>query len=133
MQSLGRQGPRRDVPDTRTEGFGDEVKLRILLGTFCLCSGYYDDYYVKATKRAHVDPARLRTRIYESCDVLAAPTSPFPAFRLGEKVDDPLAMYLCDLLTTPANLAGIPGMSIPCGATAGRPTRRPADPRSGLR
>ncbi len=107
--------------DTRAAGFGDEVKLRILLGSFCLQSGYYDAYYLKATK--------VRTLIrrdfeaaFESCDVLATPTSPIPAFRLGEKLEDPLAMYLCDTLTAPANLAGIPGISIPSGFTkAGLP------------
>jgi aspartyl-tRNA(Asn)/glutamyl-tRNA(Gln) amidotransferase subunit A len=106
---------------TRTAGFGDEVKLRILLGSFCLRSGHYDAYYLKATK--------VRTLIrqdfeaaFESCDVLATPTSPIPAFRLGEKLEDPLAMYLCDTLTAPANLAGIPGISIPSGFTkAGLP------------
>lgn len=103
--------------DTRTEGFGDEVKLRILLGTFCLCSGYYDDYYLAAT-RVRTLIRRDFERAYESCDVLATPTSPCPAFRLGEKVDDPLQMYLCDVLTTPANLAGVPGISVPCGTNA---------------
>ncbi len=107
--------------NTRAAGFGDEVKLRILLGSFCLQSGYYDAYYLKATK--------VRTLIrrdfeaaFESCDVLATPTSPVPAFRLGTKLEDPLAMYLCDTLTAPANLAGVPGISIPCGFTqAGLP------------
>lgn len=107
--------------DTRAAGFGDEVVLRILLGGFCLCSGYYDAYYLKAT--------RVRTLIrrdfeaaFASCDVLAAPTSPIPAFQLGEKLDDPLAMYLCDALTVPANLAGVPSASVPCGTTtAGLP------------
>lgn len=102
--------------DTRGAGFGDEVKLRILLGSFCLQSGYYDAYYLKATK--------VRTLIrqdfeqaFRTCDVLATPTSPIPAFLAGEKLQDPLAMYLCDILTAPANLAGIPGISIPCGFT----------------
>ncbi|MEE9126492.1 MAG: amidase family protein, partial [Planctomycetota bacterium] len=107
--------------NTRAAGFGNEVKLRILLGSFCLQSGYYDAYYLKATK--------VRTLIrrdfeaaFESCDVLATPTSPVPAFRLGTKLEDPLAMYLCDTLTAPANLAGVPGISIPCGFTqAGLP------------
>jgi len=102
--------------DTRGAGFGDEVKLRILLGSFCLQSGYYDAFYLKATK--------VRTLIrqdfekaFETCDVLVTPTSPIPAFLAGEKLEDPLAMYLCDVLTAPANLAGIPGISIPCGFT----------------
>jgi aspartyl-tRNA(Asn)/glutamyl-tRNA(Gln) amidotransferase subunit A len=107
--------------DTRTAGFGDEVKLRILLGTFCLSSGHFDAFYGKATK--------VRTlirddfaRALEQCDVLAGPTSPIPAFALGEKLGDPLQMYLCDVLTVPANLAGIPALSVPCGHTrAGLP------------
>ena len=113
-----------DAPDlesmysnSRQAGFGAEVKLRILLGAFCLCSGYYDAWYLKATK-----VRTLIRRDFEeafcNCDVIMAPTSPIPAFRLKEKLDDPLAMYLCDVLTAPANLAGIPAISIPCGATS---------------
>jgi len=102
--------------DTRTAGFGDEVKLRILLGTFCLCSGYYDDYYLAAT-RVRTLIRRDFERAFEGCDVIATPTTPTPAFSLGEKTDDPLQMYLCDVLTTPANLAGIPGISIPSGVS----------------
>ena len=102
---------------SRTEGFGAEVQRRILLGCYCLREGYADEWYVKAQQvrtliRRDFDAA------FEQCDVIASPTSPIPAFRLGEKTDDPLAMYLCDTLTTPANLAGIPGLSIPCGLTA---------------
>ena len=103
---------------TRSEGFGAEVQRRIMLGCFCLRQGYVDEWYTKATKvrtliRRDFDAA------FEHCDVLASPTSPIPAFPLGEKLDDPLAMYLCDVLTTPANLAGIPGLSVPCGLTRG--------------
>ena len=106
---------------TRTEGFGGEVKRRIMLGTYVLSAGYYDAYYLKAQ--------RVRTLIrqdfeeaFTKCDVLVTPTSPTPAFRLGERTDDPLAMYLSDIFTIPANLAGIPGISIPCGLTqAGLP------------
>ncbi|MGP0566524.1 MULTISPECIES: Asp-tRNA(Asn)/Glu-tRNA(Gln) amidotransferase subunit GatA [unclassified Nitrospina] len=99
---------------TREEGFGEEVKRRILLGTFVLSSGYYDAYYLKGQK--------VRTLIKQDfdaalrkCDVLAAPVAPALPFRLGEKLDDPLQMYLSDLLTLSANLAGIPALSVPCG------------------
>ncbi|MEJ7690184.1 MAG: Asp-tRNA(Asn)/Glu-tRNA(Gln) amidotransferase subunit GatA [Nocardioidaceae bacterium] len=99
---------------TREAGFGDEVKRRIILGTFALSSGYYDAYYGSAQK--------VRTLIqrdfaaaFERADVLVSPTAPTTAFRLGEKVDDPLAMYLNDIATIPANLAGVPGMSLPSG------------------
>jgi aspartyl-tRNA(Asn)/glutamyl-tRNA(Gln) amidotransferase subunit A len=102
---------------TRTAGFGDEAQLRILLGTFCLSSGYYEAYYLKASKVR----AKIRAdfeRAFADCDVLACATSPFAAFRLGEKLDDPLQMYLCDALTVPASLAGLPPLSMPCGLTA---------------
>lgn len=102
--------------DTRNRGFGDEAKRRILLGTYALSSGYYEAYYLKAQK--------VRTRILEDftsafkkCDCIVTPTSPTPAFKLGERLKDPLSMYLSDIFTIPANLAGIPGMSIPCGFT----------------
>jgi aspartyl-tRNA(Asn)/glutamyl-tRNA(Gln) amidotransferase subunit A len=102
---------------TRGRGFGAEVKRRILLGTFALSAGYADAYY----KRARGVQARLRAemdRAFAACDVIVSATSPFPAFRLGEKADDPLSMYLCDVLTVPANLAGTPAISVPAGATA---------------
>ncbi len=106
---------------SRTEGFGEEVKRRILLGTFCLQRGYIDDYYHKAT----LVRTRLRQdfeQAFTVCDVLAAPTSPGPAFKLGSMLEDPLTMYLNDILTAPANLAGIPALSTPCGFTeAGLP------------
>ncbi|MBI4829726.1 MAG: Asp-tRNA(Asn)/Glu-tRNA(Gln) amidotransferase subunit GatA [Nitrospinae bacterium] len=103
---------------TRHDGFGAEVKRRIMLGTYVLSSGYYDAYYLKAQK--------VRTLIrgdflaaFKQVDVLLSPTSPTPAFPLGEKVDDPLTMYLCDIMTLNVNLAGIPGISVPCGHSAG--------------
>ncbi|NQU95427.1 MAG: Asp-tRNA(Asn)/Glu-tRNA(Gln) amidotransferase subunit GatA [Candidatus Omnitrophica bacterium] len=103
---------------TRTAGFGDEAKRRILLGTYSLSSGYYEAYYLKAMK--------VRTKIkndfleaFKTCDVILTPTTPAPAFKIGEKINDPLGMYLSDIFTIPANLAGIPGISIPCGFTKG--------------
>jgi len=103
--------------NTRGEGFGAEVKRRIMLGTYVLSHGYYDAYYVKAQKvRAMI--ARDFTRAFESVDAVVAPVSPFPAFRLGEKLSDPLEMYLSDIYTITGSLAGIPCMSVPCGTTA---------------
>jgi aspartyl-tRNA(Asn)/glutamyl-tRNA(Gln) amidotransferase subunit A len=102
--------------NTRGEGFGDEVKRRIMLGTYVLSHGYYDAYYVKAQKvRALI--ARDFARAFESVDAIVAPVSPFPAFRLGEKVNDPVEMYLSDIYTITGSLAGIPCMSVPCGKT----------------
>ena len=106
---------------TRDEYFGPEVKRRIMLGTYSLSAGYYDAYYKKASE--------VRTLIkrdfeeaFRSCDVIATPTSPTPAFRIGEKVEDPLTMYLSDIFTISCNLAGLPGISVPCGLTgAGLP------------
>jgi aspartyl-tRNA(Asn)/glutamyl-tRNA(Gln) amidotransferase subunit A len=99
---------------TKSAGFGTEVKRRIMLGTFALSSGYYDAYYLKAQK--------VRTlikndfdRAFEKCDVLVAPTAPTPAFKIGEKTEDPLQMYLSDICTLSVNLTGLPGISIPCG------------------
>ena len=101
---------------TRAEGFGAECKRRIILGTYVLSAGYYDAYYVKAQKvRALI--ARDFARAYQDVDAIVAPVSPFPAFRLGEKVDDPVAMYLSDIYTITGSLAGIPCMSVPCGRT----------------
>ena len=105
---------------TRDRGFGPEVKRRIILGTFALSSGYYDAYYLRAQKvRALI--RRDFERAFESCDVVATPTTPTPAFRLGEKASDPLQMYLADVFTVPASLAGIPGLSVPCGHVSGLP------------
>ena len=102
---------------TRGEGFGAECKRRIILGTYVLSAGYYDAYYLKAQKvRALI--ARDFARAFQEVDAIVAPVSPFPAFRLGEKVDDPVAMYLSDIYTITGSLAGIPCMSVPCGSTA---------------
>jgi aspartyl-tRNA(Asn)/glutamyl-tRNA(Gln) amidotransferase subunit A len=101
---------------TRGAGFGPEVKRRIMLGTFALRSGYYDAYYGRAQKvRALIK--RDFDRAFADCDVIATPTTPTPAFKLGEKSSDPLAMYLADIYTISCNLAGLPGLSLPCGFT----------------
>jgi aspartyl-tRNA(Asn)/glutamyl-tRNA(Gln) amidotransferase subunit A len=106
---------------TRDAGFGAEVKRRVLLGTFVLSAGYYDAYYLKAQK-VRTLIRRDFERAFEEVDVICCPTSPTPAFRIGEKVNDPLAMYLSDVYTLPASLAGIPAMSVPCAPTrAGLP------------
>jgi len=104
---------------TRSRGFGEEVKRRIMIGTYCLSAGYYDAYYEKALK--------VRTLIiddfkkaFSKYDVLISPTSPTTAFKKGEKLDDPLTMYLSDICTIPANLAGIPAVSIPAGLSGDR-------------
>jgi len=102
---------------TRSAGFGAEVKRRIMIGTYALSSGYYDAYYRKASQvraliRNDFDEA------FRTCDVLMTPTTPTPAFRIGEKTEDPIQMYLSDIFTISANLAGIPGISVPCGFTA---------------
>jgi aspartyl-tRNA(Asn)/glutamyl-tRNA(Gln) amidotransferase subunit A len=102
---------------TRANGFGVEVQRRIILGTYSLSAGYYDAYYNKAS--------RVRTLImedfnkaFEHCDLIVSPVTPSPAFKIGENISDPLTMYLSDIYTLSANLAGIPGMSIPCGFSA---------------
>ena len=106
---------------SRAEGFGDEVKRRIMLGTYTLSAGYYDAYYSKALKVRRLIKNDFDTA-FESCDVVLSPTSPTPAFKIGEKIDDPLAMYLADIYTISCNLAGLPGLSIPAGlTTAGLP------------
>jgi aspartyl-tRNA(Asn)/glutamyl-tRNA(Gln) amidotransferase subunit A len=106
---------------TREEGFGAEVKRRIMLGTYVLSSGYYDAYYLKAQKvRTLIQRDFLE--VFDRCDAVLTPTTPTPAFRLGEKTDDPLSMYLSDMYTCMANLAGVPGISVPCGlSSAGLP------------
>jgi len=101
---------------SRDQGFGAEVKRRIMLGTYALSAGYYDAYYLKA-QRVRTLLTRDFDVAFREADAIVAPTSPTPAFRLGEKVDDPLAMYLADIYTVTANLAGIPGVSIPVGET----------------
>ncbi|HWJ84870.1 MAG TPA: amidase family protein, partial [Cellulomonas sp.] len=104
----------RVMAATRGAGFGDEVKRRIILGTYALSAGYYDAYYGSAQKvRTLIQ--RDFANAFEQADVLVSPTAPTTAFKLGEKLDDPLAMYLNDVATIPANLAGVPGMSLPNG------------------
>jgi aspartyl-tRNA(Asn)/glutamyl-tRNA(Gln) amidotransferase subunit A len=105
---------------TRDEGFGAEVKRRIMLGTYVLSAGYYDAFYMKALQ-VRTLLRRDYERAFETVDVVAMPTSPTPPFRLGEKTDDPLAMYLADVFTVSVNLAGLPGISIPCGFAGGLP------------
>jgi aspartyl-tRNA(Asn)/glutamyl-tRNA(Gln) amidotransferase subunit A len=102
---------------TRDQGFGPEVKRRIMLGTYALSAGYYDAYYLKA-QRVRALLTRDFDEAFKKVDAIVAPTSPTAAFKLGEKVDDPLAMYLADIYTVTANLAGIPGISVPCGQTS---------------
>jgi aspartyl-tRNA(Asn)/glutamyl-tRNA(Gln) amidotransferase subunit A len=102
--------------ETRDAGFGNEVKRRIILGTFVLSSGYYDAYYLRAQKVRTLIKQDFE-KAFAKVDVILSPTSPTPPFRLGEKSNDPLAMYLSDIFTITANLAGIPGISVPCGKT----------------
>jgi aspartyl-tRNA(Asn)/glutamyl-tRNA(Gln) amidotransferase subunit A len=104
----------RVMAATREAGFGPEVKRRIILGTYALSSGYYDAYYGSAQKVRTLIQRDLAAA-FAKADVLVSPTAPTTAFKFGEKIDDPLAMYLNDIATIPANLAGIPGMSIPNG------------------
>ena len=99
---------------TRDAGFGDEVKRRIILGTYALSSGYYDAYYGQAQKVRRLI-ANDFSAAFEQVDVLVSPTAPTTAFKLGDKLDDPMSMYLQDVATIPANLAGVPGMSLPSG------------------
>jgi aspartyl-tRNA(Asn)/glutamyl-tRNA(Gln) amidotransferase subunit A len=103
---------------SREEAFGQEVKRRIMLGTYALSSGYYDAYYLKALKVRNLIRGDF-VRAFEQCDAIAMPVAPTTAFKIGEKVDDPLKMYLSDIYTISANLAGIPGISIPCGLDEG--------------
>jgi len=115
-----RSGDNRDLLDmykkTRSAGFGEEVKRRIMIGTYALSSGYYDAYYRKASQvRALIK--RDFEQAFADCDCILTPTSPTPAFKVGEKTNDPMQMYLSDIFTISANLAGIPGMSVPCGYT----------------
>jgi aspartyl-tRNA(Asn)/glutamyl-tRNA(Gln) amidotransferase subunit A len=105
---------------SRGEGFGAEVKRRILIGTYVLSAGYYDAYYLKAQKLRRLISDDFR-QAFTEVDVIMSPTSPTPAFRLGEKTDDPVAMYLADIYTISVNLAGLPALSIPAGFTNGLP------------
>ena len=105
---------------SRGEGFGDEVKRRIMTGTYVLSAGYYDAYYLKAQQVRQLIADDFR-KVFADVDVIAGPTSPTPAFKLGDKVDDPITMYLNDIYTIGANLAGLPGISLPCGFVEGLP------------
>jgi aspartyl-tRNA(Asn)/glutamyl-tRNA(Gln) amidotransferase subunit A len=114
LRSKGHRDLMEMYTQTRARGFGKEVKRRIILGTYVLSAGYYDAYYRKASQ--------VRTLIrkdfeeaFQKVDVIVAPTAPTPAFRIGEKTGNPLQMYLCDVLTIPVNMAGIPAISVPCG------------------
>lgn len=105
---------------SRAEGFGNEVKRRIMLGTFALSSGYYDAYYKKAQKVRTLIKKDFED-VFEKYDVIIGPTTPTPAFKIGENVKDPMTMYANDILTIPVNLAGVPGISVPCGLSNGLP------------
>jgi aspartyl-tRNA(Asn)/glutamyl-tRNA(Gln) amidotransferase subunit A len=118
----GLRAPGKDLTElyenTRAEGFGAEVKRRILIGTYVLSAGYFDAFYIKAQKvRALI--ARDFENAFKSCDLILTPTAPSAAFAIGEKFDDPIAMYLNDVFTVPASLAGLPGISVPAGLDAG--------------
>jgi len=113
----GKNNLRDMYKKTRGQGFGAEVKRRIMLGTYALSSGYYDAYYLRAQKVRSLI-TRDFTEAFEKVDAIVTPTSPSPAFRIGERVDDPLAMYLSDIYTVTGDLAGVPAISIPCGATS---------------
>jgi len=102
---------------TRSRGFGAEVQRRIIIGTYCLSAGYYDAYYGKASQVRTLIMEDFQ-KAFDACDVIICPVAPTAAFKIGEKIDDPLTMYLSDIFTLSANLAGIPGMSVPCGFTA---------------
>jgi aspartyl-tRNA(Asn)/glutamyl-tRNA(Gln) amidotransferase subunit A len=119
-----RSGEHTDLRDmyqkTRDRGFGPEVKRRIMLGTYVLSSGYYDAYYLKAQK-VRTLITRDFLEAFDDVDFILTPTSPIPAFKLGERMDDPLQMYLADIYTVTASLAGIPGISVPCGKTKSEP------------
>jgi aspartyl-tRNA(Asn)/glutamyl-tRNA(Gln) amidotransferase subunit A len=118
-----RYGPRHAAPDivamnskTRADLFGAEVKRRIMIGTYALSAGYYDAYYGKAQRVRTLIVEDLK-RAYERVDLIVCPTSPTTAFKLGERTEDPLSMYLSDVYTVPVNLAGVPAMSVPCGTS----------------
>ena len=102
---------------TRSEKFGEEVKRRIMIGNYALSAGYYDAYYLKALKVRTLVQQDF-TDAFKKVDVIMAPTAPTPAFKIGEMVSDPLKMYLQDICTVPLNLAGLPGISVPCGYSA---------------
>ena len=120
LRVTGDDGVRAMYDRTRDAGFGDEPKRRIMLGTYALSSGYYEAYYGQA-QRVRTLIAQEHAAAFEDFDVLVSPTSPTVAFELGEKTANPLAMYLSDVLTIPSNMAGLPGLSIPCGLSDGLP------------
>jgi aspartyl-tRNA(Asn)/glutamyl-tRNA(Gln) amidotransferase subunit A len=109
-----------DMEGTRQHGFGPEVRRRIMLGTYALSAGYYDAYYLKAQQVRTLIRQDFQ-RVFQRVDALVAPTSPVVAFRLGERTADPVQMYLIDVCTLPANIAGLPAMSVPCGFDRGLP------------
>ncbi|MGH9142894.1 MAG: amidase family protein, partial [Vicinamibacterales bacterium] len=115
---------------TRAQGFGPEVKRRIMLGTYVLSAGYYDAYYLKA-QQARTLILRDYDRAFERVDVVAMPTSPTAALRIGERISDPVQMYLMDVFTVSANLSGLPAISVPCGFTSGLGGPGGGDPSTG--
>jgi aspartyl-tRNA(Asn)/glutamyl-tRNA(Gln) amidotransferase subunit A len=122
-----RYGPRADgkghigmVEKSRAEGFGHEVKARIMIGTYALSAGYYDAYYVRA-QQVRTMMRREFEAVFKEFDAVLSPTSPMPAFRIGEMSDDPMAIKLLDFCTIPANMGGFPGISLNCGFTQGLP------------
>ncbi|MFC1812813.1 Asp-tRNA(Asn)/Glu-tRNA(Gln) amidotransferase subunit GatA [Thermodesulfobacteriota bacterium] len=117
FRDKGNAGLMEMYRSTRTIGFGSEVQRRIIIGTYCLSAGYYDAYYGKASQVRTLIMEDFK-KAFNTCDVILSPVAPTPAFKIGEKVDDPLTMYLSDIFTLSANLAGIPGMSVPCGFSA---------------
>ncbi|MFP2932201.1 amidase family protein, partial [Pyxidicoccus sp. 3LG] len=121
LRARDARGLKELYAQTRERGFGPEVKRRIMLGTYALSAGYYDAYYLRAQKVRTLIREDF-TKAFQQVDALLSPTSPVPPFKLGEKVDDPLSMYLMDVFTLPCNLAGLPGLVVPCGFTkAGLP------------
>jgi aspartyl-tRNA(Asn)/glutamyl-tRNA(Gln) amidotransferase subunit A len=120
FRAVGPAQSKESMLATRDYAFGTEVKRRIMLGTYALSAGYYEAYYKKA-QQVRTLVARDYQQAFEKVDVIVGPTTPTTAFPIGEKIDDPLAMYLNDVYTVPANLAGIPGISIPCGLAEGLP------------
>jgi len=119
FRANGARGLKEMYETTRSLGFGAEVKRRIMLGTYVLSAGYYDAYYLKA-QQVRTLVRRDYEQAFESVDAVVMPTSPTPAFRIGERIEDPLALYLTDIFTVSANLAGLPALSVPCGFTPDR-------------
>jgi aspartyl-tRNA(Asn)/glutamyl-tRNA(Gln) amidotransferase subunit A len=116
-RTLEETGLREMYELTRSKGFGAEVKRRIMLGTYALSAGYYDAYYKKASQ-VRTLIRRDFEQAFAACDLIVTPTAPTPPFKLGEKMNNPLQMYLSDIYTIPANLAGLPGISMPCGLSS---------------